>query len=189
VDVVAQVRDTVEYDIIDLDHYYEFLGGLARSVKELKGENPLVLVADSTRERVRVENIADAIGRGVVMRLTNPAWIKEMLKYKHHGGEKIASRVENLLGLAALTGAVENWAWNRVAEKLVLDEETRTLITENNPWAMSKIIDKLLEASRRGYWRADTETIRGLENIKKSVEKHIEDLRETMHNKYGSIPS
>jgi len=189
VDVVAQVRDTVEYDIIDLDHYYEFLGGLARSVKELKGENPLVLVADSTRERVRVENIADAIGRGVVMRLTNPAWIKEMLKYKHHGGEKIASRVENLLGLAALTGAVENWAWNRVAEKLVLDEETRTLITENNPWAMSKIIDKLLEASRRGYWRADTETIRELENIKKSVEKHIEDLRETMHNKYGSIPS
>jgi len=88
VDVVAQVRETVEYDIIDLDHYYEFLGGLARSVNELKGENPLVLVADSTRERVRVENIADAIGRGVVMRLANPAWIKEMLKYKHHGGEK-----------------------------------------------------------------------------------------------------
>jgi len=84
---------------------------------------------------------------------------------------------------------VENWAWNRVAEKLVLDEETRALITGNNPWAMSKIIDKLLEASRRGYWKADAETIRELENIKRSVKKHIEDLRETMHNKYKPMPS
>jgi len=184
VDVVAQVRETVDYDIIDLDHYYEFLGGLARSVKELRGEAPLVLVADSTREKVRVENISEAVARGVVVRLTNPAWIREMLKFRHHGGEKIASRVENLLGLAALTGTVEKWAWDRVAEKLVLDEETRASITENNPWAMAKIIDKLLEAYRRGYWKADLKTVEELEKIKRRVEKYIEDLRKTLHSKY-----
>ncbi len=178
--VVAQVRDTIEYEVTDLDHYYEFLGGLARTVSELRGDKPLILVADTTREKVKVEDIRDAIRRGVVTRITNPSWIKELLKHDHHGGEKIATRVENLLGLAALTHSVENWAWDRIAEKLVFDEETRRMITENNPWAMSKIIDKLVEAYERGYWKTDEEKISKLKEIKKETMKYIDDLRKTI---------
>ncbi|MBU4534296.1 MAG: cobaltochelatase subunit CobN [Euryarchaeota archaeon] len=32
-DLVTQERDTVEYEVTDLDHYYEFLGGLSRTVR------------------------------------------------------------------------------------------------------------------------------------------------------------
>ena len=50
VDVVSQVRNSEEYGVADLDHYYEFLGGLSKSVEMVRkartsiavknGENP-----------------------------------------------------------------------------------------------------------------------------------------------------
>ena len=58
--MVAQVRDSEEYGIADLDHYYEFLGGLSSSVEAVRKSKsasgrrtrPVVLVADSTRDQI-----------------------------------------------------------------------------------------------------------------------------------------
>jgi len=49
---------------------------------------------------------------------------------------------------------------------------------------MAKIIDKLLEAYRRGFWKADLNIVEELEKIKRSIEKYIEDLHETMYSKH-----
>ena len=40
VDIVSQIRDNQEYEITDLDHYYEFFGGLSKSVEMVKGQKP-----------------------------------------------------------------------------------------------------------------------------------------------------
>lgn len=39
VDFISQVRNNVEYELTDLDHYYEFYGGLARAVENKKAAN------------------------------------------------------------------------------------------------------------------------------------------------------
>ncbi|MCD6515718.1 MAG: magnesium chelatase subunit H [Candidatus Odinarchaeota archaeon] len=168
VDLVTQVRDTVEYEITDLDHYYEFLGGVTRTVKELKGEKPQVLVADTTKEFIVVEKSTEAIKRGVITRLANPKWLDSMLKHDFSGAEKIATRVENLLGLASTLNEVENWMWNEVANKIVFDEERYNKLIKANRWAAQKVIKKLLEANSRGYWQTDEETLKRLK------EKYIE---------------
>ena len=170
IDIVTQVRDTVEYEITDLDHYYEFLGGLAKTVEKKKGQKPLILVADTTKERVRVEGINEAIKRGVVTRLINPKWLNEMLKHGHNGAQKIADRVEYLLGLAATTGSVDNWIWDQVAQTLVFNEEISSKIREENPWALQKISRVLIEANARGYWKASDEIIKELKNVYESVQ-------------------
>ena len=174
VDVVAQVRDTVNYEVTDLDHYYEFLGGLARSVEDVKGEKPLVLVADTTRERVKVEDAASAIRRGVVTRLTNPKWLDSMLESGYNGAAKIADRVEYLLGLAATVGGVEDWMWNLAAQNIVFDEERKERMKAENPWAFMKTISRLLEANKRGYWKAEKETIERLEEEYMATELILE---------------
>ncbi|RLG82131.1 MAG: magnesium chelatase subunit H, partial [Thermoprotei archaeon] len=161
-DIVLQIRDSVDYEITDLDHYYEFLGGLSRTITELKNKKPEILVADTTRERIKIETIEESIRRGVITRLLNPVWINEMLKHDHHGGEKIASRVEYLLGFAATTHAVDNWIWDKVAEKLVFNEDNMNKIMNNNPWAFKKMIHRLLEAYERGYWKTSSEVINRL---------------------------
>ena len=174
VDIVAQVRDNVEYEITDLDHYYEFLGGLSRSVAEARGEKPVVFVADSTREIVKVERAEDAIRRGIMTRILNPKWIDSMLKHGYCGITKIADRVEYMLGLAATIGGIEDWMWEKVAEKLVFDESRAKTMREDNPWAYQKLIGRLLEAAKRGYWAAKKETIERLEREYLSVEELLE---------------
>ena len=127
-----------------------------------------MLIADTTREVVKVESIKDSIERGTITRTLNPKWINEMLKHDFHGGQKIAERIENLLGLAATTNAVENWIWDRVAEKLVFNEEIFERLRENNIYATKEILERLIEAERRGYWKTDKEV------IDKIIRKYLE---------------
>ena len=46
-----------------------------------------------------------------------------MLKHEFLGVQKIAERVKNPLMLSATTNAVENWIWDEVTERFVLDDE------------------------------------------------------------------
>ncbi|MBS7288430.1 MAG: magnesium chelatase subunit H, partial [Candidatus Freyarchaeota archaeon] len=174
VDVVTQVRDTVDYEITDLDHYYEFLGGLTKTVEEARGERPLVLVADTTKEKAKVELAEDSVRRGVVTRLTNPKWLDSMLESGFTGVAKIADRVEYLLGLAATLGGVEDWMWNLAANNIVFDKERSEKMKRENPWAFMKTVSRLLEANKRGYWRADQETLKRLEDEYMAAESMLE---------------
>jgi cobaltochelatase CobN len=157
VELVSQVRDSHEYEIVDLDHYYEFFGGLARTVESARGAPPEMLISDTTREVVRTEAVAEALNRGVRTRLLNPAWIDPLLLHDYHGAQKIGDRVENLIGFAATTHAVENWVWSAVTDRFVRDESMFDRLTRNNRFATEEMLRRLMEADRRGYWDATDE--------------------------------
>jgi cobaltochelatase CobN len=89
VDLVSQIRDSNDYEIIDLDHYYEFFGGLSKSIETIKGEKPEMLISDTTKEIPKTEFVGDVITRGVRTRLLNPKWADELLKHEFHGAQKI----------------------------------------------------------------------------------------------------
>ena len=174
VDLVTQERDNTEYEVTDLDHYYEFLGGLARTVQHKKGERADVLIVDSTEEAVAVEDLKITIERATRTRMLNPGWIDGMLRHDFHGAKKIKDRVEHLLGFAATTGSVENWVFDRVADRFVFDEEMRKRLQANNPYATVKICESLIECERRGYWASDPERLRNLRDILLNAEADIE---------------
>jgi cobaltochelatase CobN len=163
VELVAQIRDTVDYEITDLDHYYEFLGGLTKAVESESGRRPMVLVADTTKEIVKVEGAGEAVKRGIVTRTVNPRWLDSMIEHGYNGIAKIADRVEYIIGLSATLGGVEDWMWKSVAENTVFSTERAEKMKNINMWAFRKIIKRLLEAAKRGYWKADKETIEKLE--------------------------
>ncbi|MCI5180752.1 MAG: cobaltochelatase subunit CobN, partial [Candidatus Electrothrix sp. AW3_4] len=97
VDAVSQVRDSHEYEIMDLDHYYEYFGGLSRTVEAVKGEAPVMLISDTTKEVIRTETVKESLNRGIRTRLLNPKWIDALLEHDYHGAQKIGDRVENLI--------------------------------------------------------------------------------------------
>jgi len=174
IDIVAQERDNTEYEVIDLDHYYEFLGGLSRTVQEKKGQKAETFVVDSTEEELVVEDLKDTIERAVRTRLVNPVWIEGMLKHDFHGAKKIKDRVEYLLGFAATTAKVENWIFEEVADKLIFNKEMRNKLFQNNPYATIKISEILIEAEKRGYWRTEKEKLIQLQSIVLEMEGEIE---------------
>jgi len=174
IDIVTQERDNTEYEVTDLDHYYEFLGGLSRTVQDKRGEKAEVMVIDSTEEDVVVEDLKIAIERATRTRTLNPLWIEGMLKHDFHGAKKIKDRVEYLLAFAATTGKVENWIFDEVADRLIFDEEMRRRLQANNPYATMRIAELLVEAERRGYWKVEEEKLRSLRNLVLNMESEIE---------------
>ncbi len=174
IDIVTQERDNTEYEVTDLDHYYEFLGGLSRTVQDKKGDKAEILVIDSTEEDIVVEDLKISIERATRTRILNPRWIEGMLKHDFHGAKKIKDRVEYLLAFAATTGKVENWIFDEVANKLIFDEEMRKKIQQNNPYAAVKICELLIESEKRGYWKVEKEKLRQLQNIVLDIEGDIE---------------
>lgn len=174
VDIVAQERDNTEYEVTDLDHYYEFLGGLSRTIQSKKGEPAEIMVIDSTEEEVYIEDMDLTIDRASRTRILNPKWIDGMLNHDFHGGKNIKDRMEYLLGFAATTGRVNNWVFEDVADKLVLDEDMRKRIQENNPYAAVKMGELLIESNKRGYWETDDDKINELKEIVLNMESDIE---------------
>lgn len=175
VEMVSQVRDSHDYEMIDLDHYYEFFGGLSNAVKAARGKRPEMLVTDTTGELIETECARDVITRGARTRLLNPKWTEGMLKHDFHGTQQISDRVENMLGLAATTGSVDNWIWSSIAERYVFDDNIRDKLIENNRFAAAEIMERLFEAERRGYWDATDGVLEKLRKIYLDLEGKIEE--------------
>ena len=155
VDLVSQVRDTHELEITELDHYYEFFGGVSKSIESLKGEKPQMLISDTTKEFIQVEDVEKPIERSMRTRLLNPKWIDGMLEHPFHGAQKISERVEYVLGLAATTGKVKKWIWRDISNRYIFNDEMRNRLSENNSCAALKLISRLIEADKRDYWQAN----------------------------------
>ncbi len=174
VELVSQERDNHEYEVTDLDHYYEFFGGLARSVKEKRGENPEILLVDSTDDEMLVEDASENIERATRTRLLNPKWIEGMLSHEYHGASKIKDRVEYMMALAATTGKVKDWVFEDIANSLVFDEEMHNKLKENNKHATHKIEELMMETHHRGYWQTDQKNIEKLREIMSKTDSELE---------------
>jgi cobaltochelatase CobN len=188
VDVVSQVRNSEEYGIADLDHYYEFLGGLSKSVEVVrksrsasKGEKralPVILVADSTRDKIKTMDIKKTIDYEVRTKILNPEWMKGQIASGYRGVKNLGQRVENLLGWQATAGSVDNWVWSDVAEKYMFDDAVRKQMMKENIWAVEGQLKRLMEAYQRGMWDATDEEIERLKQIYLEIESEIEEQEE-----------
>lgn len=175
VEIVSQIRSSHEYEITDLDHYYEFFGGLAKSVEISRGKKAKMYITDTTNERIYTESVEKSIARGIRTRVLNPKWIDGMLEHKYHGVQKIAQRFENVMGLAATTNSVEGWIYDDMHSCYVEDDELRKRLQENNPYAYMNILEQMMEYYNRGYWNANEEQINKIKEIYLELEDKIEE--------------
>jgi cobaltochelatase CobN len=174
VGLIAQERDGSEYDVTDLDHYYEFMGGMARAAATCGAEGADIMVIDQAGDDTGVEELASVVERAARTRTLNPRWLEGMLAHDFHGGKIVKDRVEYLLGLAATTHAVESWVFDKAAERLIFDENMRARLERNNPYATQRMAEVLLESNRRGYWQASDAQLEKLRDIMIDMEGGLE---------------
>ncbi len=174
VQLMSQVRNNAEYELIDLDHYYEFYGGLAKSVESVRGKQAEMYVADTTGREVRITGLRESLERGMVTRLLNPRWIRGMTRHGYHGVQQIEKRFENVLGLAATTGAVDSADFSRMEQRYVEDADLRDQLRDANPWAYRNMLHRLLEADSRGYWQPSDEERETVQRVYLETEGEIE---------------
>ncbi|MHA1229899.1 MAG: cobaltochelatase subunit CobN [Candidatus Helarchaeota archaeon] len=175
IDVISQIRDSLAYAITDLDHYYEFMGGLSQAAKiSGKEELPAIYITDTTSIKVETTTVKTAINRGIITRTANPNWIKWMLNHDYSGGKRISNNVNYLLGFSATTNQVEDVIWDKVYESLIENEEIQDLMKKNNIYAFYNIVGNLLEAIKRNLWNASEDKENKLKELYLEMDGLIE---------------
>ena len=81
VELIAQERDGSEFDVTDLDHYYEFLGGMAKAAHVSGASGADIMVVDQVEGDTDVEELQTVVERAVRTRTLNPRWLDGMLAH------------------------------------------------------------------------------------------------------------
>ena len=180
VQATFQNVDSVEVGISDVDHYYEYLGGMTKSVEKLRGTRPTVMVAEveafSGPGSGRVRSLEQMVRLESRAKLLNPKWFEGMLAHGYEGAHEIEVRISNTYGWSATADAVDGWVYQGVAETYLLDEAMRERLAQLNPQATAGMARRLLEASDRGFWETDETTLERLRSIYADLEDRLEGV-------------
>ena len=75
----------------------------------------------------------------------------------------------------ATSAVMEDWMYEKYAEKNTFDPKVQEWLRDVNPWALQRMAEVLLEAEQRGLWNAKPETKAELQKLYHSIEGEIVD--------------
>jgi len=159
IDGVLHNQDNREHDLLDSDDYYQFEGGMAAAVTELRGRRPVIYHNDHSRpESPRIRRLEEEIARVVRGRVVNPKWIAGVMRHGYKGAFEMAATVDYMFAFAATTGAVADHHFDLVYQAYLGDAQVRSFLLSANRDAAREMAQRLLEAMDRGLWRPHANT-------------------------------
>jgi cobaltochelatase CobN len=179
INVTVKNQDSREYDILDGDDWYDSHGGMINAVKVLGGKAPRSFCGDSSDpDRVKAVSTTEETCHVFRSRLLNPKYIQSMVKHGYQGAADLSRTMDFVFGWDATVEAVEDWMYEDLAEKYVLDKQMQEWLKEVNPYALQNMVERLLEAISRGMWNASEEMKKELQRLYLSVEGLLEEANE-----------
>jgi cobaltochelatase CobN len=177
IDVAVKNVDSREHDILDSDDYYQYHGGMIATVRALTGHDPAAYLGDSSDpSRVVARTLAEETRRVFRARVANPRWIASMIRHGYKGAAELSATVDYLFGYDATAGVAEDWMYEQVAAKYLLDEDVAAFMARCNPWAARAVAERLLEAAERGLWAAPSgATLAGIRERFLALEGELEE--------------
>jgi magnesium chelatase subunit H len=177
VEVTYQNIDTVEIGITDVDHYFEYLGGVSKAVETRAGARPKIYLSDALAPGAKIRSLEETVRLESRTKTLNPRWYEGMLNHGYRGVAEIEHHVTNTFGWSATADAVDNWIYEDVARTFVLDEEMLKRLSRLNPHSTRGLVGRLLEAQGRGFWQASDEVIDKLREAVAGIEDQLEGVR------------
>jgi magnesium chelatase subunit H len=176
VEATYQNIDSFEIGITDVDHYFEYLGGVSKAVEKQSESRPAIYLSDALSREAKVRSVEETIRLETRTKTLNPKWYEGMLKHGFRGVAEIESHVANTFGWSATADAVDDWVYTEVAQTFVLDERMLERLRELNPHSARSLVARLLEAEGRGFWQAEAGVIEQLRDIFTGLEDRIEGV-------------
>ena len=165
VEATYQNIDSFEVGITDVDHYFEYLGGISRAVEKRAQSRPAIYLSDSLSPYTKIRSLEETIRLETRAKTLNPKWYEGMLKHGFRGVAEIENHVLNTFGWSATADAVDPWIYTDITRTFLLDSEMLSRLLELNPDSVSALMKRLLEAHDRGYWNPNEEILEKLRDL------------------------
>ncbi len=169
-DAVVQPRQSNTWGALSLDHVYEFMGGMNLAVRNVTGKEPDAYLSDyRNRNRMRMQELKEAIGVESRTTIFNPNYIREKMKGEASAAAGFAEIVQNTYGWNVMKPeAIDNQMWNEVYDVYVQDKfdlGIRDYFERQNPAALEEISAVMMETARKGMWKASAEQLQTLATL------------------------
>ena len=179
INATVKNQDSREYDILDSDDWYDAHGGMINAVKIIGGKAPRSYCGDSSDpDRVKVRSTTEETRYIFRSRLLNPKWIQSLKRHGYQGAAELSRALDFVFGWDATVEAVEDWMYEDLTKKYVLDKAMQEWLKDVNPYALQNMVERLLEAIERNMWQASEDMKKELQKIYLNVEGLLEDAGE-----------
>jgi len=165
VEATYQNLDSFEVGITDVDHYFEYLGGISKAVETRSQSRPAIYLSDSLSPQTKIRSLEETIRLETRAKTLNPKWYEGMLKHGFRGVAEIENHVANTFGWSATADAVDPWIYTEITNTFLLDDEMLNRLSELNQYSVQSLAKRLLEAHERGYWNPNEEVLEKLREI------------------------
>ena len=176
VEATYQNIDTFEIGLTDVDHYFEYLGGVSKAVEKRAKARPAIYLSDSLSREVKIRSLEETVRLETRAKTLNPKWYEGMLKHGFRGVAEIENHVSNTFGWSATADAVDDWVYTEVANTFLFDERMLERLRDLNPHSAHSLAQRLLEANGRGYWDVDASVVDRLREISRNLEDQLEGV-------------
>ncbi len=161
-DVVVQPRQSNTWGPISLDHVYEYTGGLSLVATTVSGREPDAIFADYRNSYLpRIQDAKQAVAVEMRSALLNPVIIKERMKGDATTAQGFGEMFRNVFGWTVMRpSALNGNTYDDLYKTYVEDVHNLGLkdyFERVNPAAMQEMLGTMLEAARKGYWKATDE--------------------------------
>ncbi|MDR0524096.1 MAG: cobaltochelatase subunit CobN [Candidatus Methanoplasma sp.] len=166
-----------EIDALDADDVYGYLGGMNAFVRAYGKKDAMSVIGDgSNPERLKVRDAKEELQLLFRSKVLNPKFIEGLKRHGYRGVTEVANLTEFTFGWDATSDVVDDWMYEKLAERYLFDDDTREWMEDENPHAMMDVMDRLMEAYDRGMWDAKPETLDRMREIYLELEERIEEV-------------
>jgi cobaltochelatase CobN len=153
--------------LLDTDHPFEYLGGISMAVKLLDGAAPQLYISNMRdASKAKLETAEKFMATELRAVYQHPNWMAEMKKEGYSGTLQMLNTINNFWGWQVMDrNVVRDDQWQEFHESYVKDRYKlglREWFEKSNPTALAQVAERMLEAIRKDYWKADEQTQREL---------------------------
>lgn len=166
------------YGMLTTDDPFQYLGGIALAVRHLDGKAPELYISNLRGNGSgKVEGAAQFLAKELATRNFHPGYIQGLMKEAYAGTLQVLDGINNFSGWQTVAREiVRDDQWQEFVDVYVRDKHRLGLkdwFERNNPHALAQSIERMLEAARQGYWKADAATVKELkERYRELAERH-----------------
>ncbi len=167
VDGAVLSRSSNLYGMLTTDDPFQYLGGLSLAVRHVSGKSPELYISNLRDARkTKVDGAAEFMATELSTRQFHPGYIQDLMAEGHAGALSMTGSLENFWGWQVMDKSVvrdDQWkAFHDIYVKDKYDLKLREWLEKTDPEALTQMVDRMLEAVRKEYWKADEATLKSL---------------------------